>query len=282
MKPQTPKKKLNRRAAVRWMGGKTKLMPHLLPLMPQHRRYVSVFGGGGSDIFNKPKSVVEIFNDLNADVVNFFFVVRSAPKRKRLCFWLVHTPYSRHEYSNCLALLSSKESDPVKRAWAFSYCIMVGFNGIDPAICKPSNFVSVKSKSFGPAWLDVVNHIQRVGRRFREVVIEEKPWQDIIEHYDAAETFFYCDPPYMPGTRAKKIYKHEFSEEQHVELLTALTNVEGLVMLSGYDHALYAERLAKWRRIGIKTHVWSSSAKEKPVATEVVWLNYDKDGKRLV
>jgi DNA adenine methylase len=44
------------------------------------------------------------------------------------------------------------------------------------------------------------------------------------------------------------MYKHEMSDDDHVELLEALNNHPGPVLLSGYDCPLYSERLKDWQR----------------------------------
>ena len=36
-----------------WPGSKTMLMPQILPFIPSHERYVSVFGGSACDIYWK-------------------------------------------------------------------------------------------------------------------------------------------------------------------------------------------------------------------------------------
>ena len=112
-------------------------------------------------------------------------------------------------------------------------------------------------------------------------MIEDKPWQDVIDLYDDADTLFYADPPYLPSTWCGRLYKHEMSQEDHVELLAALGGVKGLVMLSGYESDVYQERLAYWRRIRFTMRCTVAAQKKNTARTEVVWLNYDKDGTRL-
>jgi len=64
------------RSPMWWFGGKGKMVKKLLPLIPQHKIYVEVFGGGASLLFAKEPSPVEVYNDLNSDLVNFFRVLR--------------------------------------------------------------------------------------------------------------------------------------------------------------------------------------------------------------
>ena len=80
----------------------------------------------------------------------------------------------------------------------------------------------------------------------------------------------YVDPPYVPQTRRRaKVYRCDYTEEDHVQLLTCLAALPCKVMISGYDSELYNRELAGWRKVSFpaKTHV--------DVREEVVWMNYE-------
>lgn len=81
----------------------------------------------------------------------------------------------------------------------------------------------------------------------------------------------YADPPYLMGTRSykKAIYKNEFTDWQHVELLKVLKRLKCKVMISGYWSKLYAALLNRWRCISFQTTTRGGKA-----ATEFVWMNY--------
>lgn len=79
----------------------------------------------------------------------------------------------------------------------------------------------------------------------------------------------YADPPYLAQTRrGGRLYRHEYTDEQHVALLDVLRELPCAVMISGYDSPLYRSRLRGWRRSTFrsKTHV--------DVREESVWMNY--------
>ena len=80
----------------------------------------------------------------------------------------------------------------------------------------------------------------------------------------------YTDPPYLPQTRRRaRIYRYDYSLEDHMALLEVLAKLPCRVMLSGYDSRLYNERLAQWRKVSFaaKTHT--------DVRQECIWLNFD-------
>lgn len=80
----------------------------------------------------------------------------------------------------------------------------------------------------------------------------------------------YCDPPYLRKTRKKdcRLYKYDYTQEQHIELLTLLTSLPCMVMISGYKSSLYQSLLNDWQTycFEAKTH--------HGMATEWVWMNY--------
>lgn len=92
---------------------------------------------------------------------------------------------------------------------------------------------------------------------------------DGAEYVDRA--FVYADPPYDMDSRRNKrpIYKHQFDEDQHAELLRVLKQLCSFVMVSSYDSALYRSEFSDWRLIQIPTTNRANSP-----ATECLWMNY--------
>lgn len=88
------------RSPITWVGGKGLMVGKLLKLLPPHRHYVEVFGGGASLLSAKgPAGGVEVYNDIDAGLVHFFRTLRD-PK----LFWefyvkAISTPYSRLEHN---------------------------------------------------------------------------------------------------------------------------------------------------------------------------------------
>lgn len=86
--------------------------------------------------------------------------------------------------------------------------------------------------------------------------------------YDGSE-LIYADPPYVTETRRRpKIYRYEYDQSQHEQLLRTLCSVPCKVMISGYDSALYNDMLHGWRKVTFtaKTHT--------DLREECVWMNY--------
>jgi len=62
--------------AVHWAGAKSRLLKHLLPLIPEHACYAEPFSGGLAVLLAKPRSAVEVINDVDGDLVRFYRCVR--------------------------------------------------------------------------------------------------------------------------------------------------------------------------------------------------------------
>lgn len=89
--------------------------------------------------------------------------------------------------------------------------------------------------------------------------------------FDGTE-FVYADPPYLLNTRrGGKLYRHEYTKEQHIKLLSCLKKLPCQVMISGYWSKLYATTLSQWRTVSFQAQTRAGTP-----ATEWVWLNYPK------
>lgn len=80
----------------------------------------------------------------------------------------------------------------------------------------------------------------------------------------------YCDPPYVASTRRQtKIYRHEYDDTKHAELLELLFKLPCMVMVSGYDSELYGDALATWNKHSFQANT------QRGMRTESVWFNFD-------
>ncbi len=80
----------------------------------------------------------------------------------------------------------------------------------------------------------------------------------------------YVDPPYHPATRRQeRVYRLDYTEEDHERLATLLRGIPCMVILSGYANPVYERVLSGWRTrtFEAKTHV--------DVRTETLWFNFE-------
>jgi DNA adenine methylase len=259
-----------------WPGSKARLMPTILPLLPPHHHYISVFGGTGADMLAKPRSRVETFNDLDKAVVGFFQVLADSKTLRALCRRIETTAYSRREYENAFHVLRSENSDPVTQAWAFLVAANQGQAAAAAVSSKArmSNWGYVR-RGTSPAarWPRLPTRLEAVAARFKAVQIENRPWEDILRRYDAPDALFFLDPPYLPSTRTCHVYRHEMSEDDHRRLLRAILRLSGRAVITGYASPLYQEFLAGWQAVHVPQKCLIARGKAKPLRDEVIWVS---------
>lgn len=274
-----------RRPALRWHGGKWILAPWIIEHLPPHQVYVEPFGGAASVLLRKPPSYAEVYNDLDGDVVTLFRVLQDEDATARLIALLEVTPFARNEFE----LAYRPARNRVERARRLIIRSFMGFssNGHNPRV-KTGFRANSNRSGTTPAkdWTSVPENIAAVARRFRGVVIEDRPAEAVMAAHDSPETLHYVDPPYLPETRSLKnpydpkyrggkgtahrsgMYAHEMTTADHEALLASLTSLKGMVVLSGYPAPLYEEALRGWRRVERKA--LADGARER---TEVLWIN---------
>ncbi|MBB3070161.1 site-specific DNA-adenine methylase [Paenibacillus baekrokdamisoli] len=86
-----------------------------------------------------------------------------------------------------------------------------------------------------------------VADRLRNVQIENVQAELLISRYRASDVLIFADPSYLLDTRNGAIYENEMSDEQHASLLDLLDDHPGPVLLTGYEHPFYNERLKHWQ-----------------------------------
>lgn len=251
-----------------WFGGKGRMTAKLLPLIPPHHTYVEPFGGGASLLFAKKPSPVEVYNDLDSGLVNFFRVLRDPEGFERFHLLVSLTPYSREEFNSCRETWEGC-TDDVERAYRWYVVARMSFSGMFGASWGFAVTATTRGMSMPCSnWLSVIERLPQIHQRIMRVQIEHDDFRQIIRTYDTPGTLFYCDPPYVPDTRKSGSYKHEMTVEDHNDLVELLLGVKGMAILSGYRHPVYEplER-AGWRRHDYET---SCSATARTRATGIL------------
>ena len=69
----------------------------------------------------------------------------------------------------------------------------------------------------------------------------------------------------------KGYYRHEMTDSDHLDLLRVLLELEGMVVISGYDSELYRDRLSGWETFQTTSRI--SAGRGTALRTETVWIN---------
>ena len=253
--------------SVGYYGGKCgygigKWIAGLLP-WEKHSCYIEPFAGMAGVLLARPPGKIEILNDLNGRVVNWWRVVRDQPDDFG---WLIeHTPRSRAEFQWACAAVDDQELPEIRRALAFQIligqCINAGDNslaggswqrGIDP---KANNLFRHRAEE-----------IAALAERMRDVQLENIDALALLERTaDCDYAVIYCDPPYPTANRSP----YAIGSLDFDRLADLMSQHKGAVAVSGYP--------GEWDSLG-----WAVDEKQairRQIAgggesrTEVLWRN---------
>jgi DNA adenine methylase len=215
----------------KWVGGKSRLRKYVIDLLPPHTCYVEPFAGAAWVLFGKPPSDVEIINDIDQDLVNFFRVVKY--KSQELIASFEWELVSRAEFER-LASLDPSQLDEIARAHRFYYLIMAGWGG---ELNYPRFQTSITDGGHGNRLIGALEtlekRLQPIHERLHTVIIENLDWRECIDRYDRPGTVMYIDPPY-PDNKCN--YAHNMRDwYDHTLLAKRLTHTKCKWILSSYD-----------------------------------------------
>ena len=256
-----------KKTPISYYGGKQSMLKHILPLIPEHKTYVEPFFGGGAVFWGKEKSEVEIINDYNGNVVNFYVQLKTNfQELKRL---IDATPYSRETYKRAITIYDTPYIfETVKRAWAFWTCCIQGFN---------NNIGSWRGNA-SRIKESLLNHNKKLllnkcySDRLDLVQIEQKDAVCLIHQLDTFDAFFYIDPPYIGANQG---HYGGYTQEYFNELLDALSEIKGKFLLSSYPNEQLERHKNKFNWVSsINDMHLITSSKRKKRKTEVLTSNY--------
>ena len=259
-----------RRPVLRYHGGKWRLAPWIIAHFPAHRVYVEPFGGAASVLLRKQRSYAEVYNDMDGEIVNLFRVLRDRSQAAELVRLVGLTPFAREEFRQSYL----PADDPVERARRLVFRSFAGYGSGLNARYGTGFRNDTKKTGTTPArdWSRMPAHLGSVIERLQGVVIEQAPAFDLLRIFDSKETLFYCDPPYVHGTRNNRhigdAYRYEMTDEDHRAMAALLHGLGGMVVLSGYRCDLYDELFADWRRIDKAARADSGASR-----VESLWLS---------
>ena len=244
-----------------YVGGKRRVAKQIVALLPSHTTYVEPFAGGAQVLFHKPPSRVEVLNDIDGDIVNFFRVCQlHAGELER---WMTFTVASRQLHRWYLAQDPTLLTD-VQRAARFLYLQKNSFGGLIRK--RAYHYAVTKRSNFDPRRIASV--VRATADRLASVQIESLPYEQVLAKYDRPTTLFYLDPPYV----GRRLYRFNFTDEDFVGLADQLTRLRGRFLLSINDCALSRRLFADFHCRELR--VAYTASRRVPTVTELLFSNY--------
>ena len=272
-----PEKHQTLNSPIKWVGGKSRLRKYIIPLLPEHTCYVEPFAGAAWVLFGKSPSDVEILNDKEQELINFFRVVKE--KSEELIASFEWELVSRSEFERLAGLEPTQLTD-VQRAHRFYYLIMAGWGG---ELHYPRFQTSITDGGHGNRLFGALKTLRKrlepIHKRLSTVIIENLDWQDCIDRYDRQGTVMYIDPPY-PGNGCN--YSHNMRDwEAHKLLAERLSRTQCKWILSSYDKSEIRELFARYNSTPIQSSSGMNTEKNgstRVLNREILITNFKPEG----
>ena len=262
---------------ISYYGGKQNLVNTIIPLFPCHQTYVEPFVGGGAIFWAKKPSDVEVINDYNRELINFYEVCKNEfielEKMVRISL------HSRSLHQDATVIYKNPHLfTRIQRAWAVwvlssqSFSAMLdGTWGYDKVKGTTSQKNHNKRESFTESY----------AIRLQNVQIENTDALRIIKSRDYPNAFHYCDPPYFNSDCG---HYDGYSIDDFEALLKTLEAIEGKFLMSSYPSEILAKYSAKnnWdtKKIEQTVSVASGTGGGSKKKIEVLTANYDLSNPR--
>lgn len=255
-----------------YYGGKQRISDWICKMIPKHRIYCEPFFGGGAVFFTKTPSFLEVINDKNECLVNFYLQCQN--NFEKLAAKIKTTLHSESMWLRARQIYNGNiKVDDIEKAVAtwivFTQSRLAnakagwrydnGTDGSHYGIIELHN-----RKNFCP-WLQ---------KRLSKVQISCRDALQVIRNRDTAETFFYLDPPY-PNTNQGHYAGYTYDDLE--DLLRCLQNIKGKFALSNYPSPLIDNYvlLMGWHIYTMKMKKDSAMASKKGAEKEEILVtNY--------
>lgn len=206
-------------------GSKGLLASWIIYHLPAHHAYVEPFGGSAAVLCQKPESRVEVINDTDGDIVHFYQTLRD--QRQELKKWLRNTPFSRdlHRKYAREYYAGYRPEDDIERAGRWYYLRSTQFAQKYTGF---SGFASARTRDHSRSYHNRVDQLDVISERLRHVQIENRDYMAVFERFDADDTIFYLDPPYVDA--GDDLYSHDTFD--HNLLVKALDELDAKWIVS--------------------------------------------------
>jgi len=263
---------------ITYYGGKQGLADEIISMIPAHKIYCEPFFGGGAVFFRKSKSYLEVINDIDDRLINFYQVTQN--NFTELQYLINNTLHSEAQHRHARNVLNNSiPTGEIERAWSVWLLTNCSFLAKMNGVWKWNNgssgshtgvFINNKRNSFS----------KKIYERLRTVQISCHDAIKVILERDTPDTIFYIDPPY-PGT--DQGHYSGYTHIQLYELCQVLSTIQGKFILSNYFTHILKYHVMKygWKyrniKLSIKTSNLEGCVGSKPkTRTEILVWNFDQ------
>lgn len=250
------------KTCLRYPGGKfygsRVILPHL---NVDHEEYREPFIGGASIFLAKDLANTNWINDKDSSLINFYNIICSPKKSIELFKMLEHEKVTKKRYFEVLNMVAENS---VEQAFQYFYLNRTSFSGI---MVKPRWGYMLGSSVTPDKWL---SRIIPVAEKMLSARITNLDFREVLNHGDSS-VLCYIDPPYFMAS--KSIYTHEFSSQDHFDLLDILKVAKFKFVLS-YENSPAVKEMYNWANIESSSWVYYMSEQRRQDGKELIIKNF--------
>lgn len=264
---------------LKWAGGKTRSLKHIIPLLPKdikQRVYREPFLGAGSLFFAiQPEQA--ILSDANEHLIRCFEYVRDKPEL--IAKYLAqHKRKNREDYFYKIRDIYNKRGYSAAQAARFIYLNKACYNGIFRVNSKGEfNVPFGSNKKLG---LPSREHLRTISKLLQKAVLKVQSFEKALEDAVSGD-FVYLDPPYPPlnGTSYFTQYtKDKFNESDQKEVANVANRLNEnscLFMISNADIEFIEKLYKKFKIKPLSVTRCITCKKVRHKVKELIITNYE-------
>jgi len=271
------------RGPLNYIGGKAHMAKTIVSLLDYSvDSYIEPFFGSGQVFFRKPPHKIEVINDVNNDLINFYLVWYE--QKDKLIEVLERLPYSEALYKRWIKewYQGYKGKDDFERAIRYFFLLRSSMLGE----LHSKAFLTSVGSNRAQVYYNAVELLNVTHERIKNAQIRNSDFRDVLKTVKDRPCLIYADPPYFGY---EEYYKHEFTKQDHedlAKLLNSLPNAKIIVSYYYFDGIEDLYPKSKWRYIEIRRYKDSSGFARirattpsykniRGYATELLILNYE-------
>lgn len=236
-------------------------------MIPDTPVRVDLFFGSGNATLPLAPARVEIANDLDGEVVNYFRVVQQRPT-------VLHEILKGFVVSDRLFAAITTENaedlDPVRRAARFLYLAEAGYCGK----YREKRYLAIPRTAplrYRPR--ELYQRLHALHRRILNVTFVQRDFEYVLDRFDSERAFFFVDPPY---DGKEDYYRIRFDQVDQHRLATKLSQITGTALVTLPDLPEVRDRYAFASFIRPLPIRYSLDNKSRAIGHELaIGINYD-------
>jgi len=214
------KSQVSMRSALKWAGGKKKVINDIASLLPTKgkRRLVEPFVGGGS-VFLNFEFKEYLLIDMNQDLISLFNLIKNQPDRfiadsAKFFNGGNNQPEKYYEFRNQF----NQSTDPYERSLLFLYLNRHGYNGL----CRynKSGGYNVPFGRYKHPYFPQ-KELEFFSEKAQKATFIQGDFETAFSQL-RADDVVYCDPPYSPINRTSNFTAYagnSFTDEDQLRLV---------------------------------------------------------------